>query len=656
MSLLARLLMFSALLPLAAAADDLATARSQFVSALALTRAGVAQTSEIEALASYPLVPYLRAARLQRALIDAPTLDVDNQVAAFIDAPSTSSGQTNAGELWSRDLRKVWLQSLADRGVWALFLRYYDDSVTDASLRCQQLRAWLGVAAGGGAMPPNFKEAALARWMSADELPQSCNAVSAWLKDSGALTQDLLEQRAQLALKYGRTQLARQLAASLPPPIADPLLRWAALIVAPQAELKKLIANPDARIDADALLDGFSLLARKDSAAALQLYAPLLRARELSKKHSVQFLRALALGLALDRKPEAIDQYQDLPESALEERDHEWRVRAAIWNGQGKLALKWLDKMPRALAAQSRWRYWHARLLEQTGKEAEARKLYEALCAENGYHSVLAAQRLGHAFEPLDIPSADNAETQSRLAQIISLQRAREAAAVGEYGWVAGEWRRGLEGLPASEKLQAARLAAKWGLYDQTVGIMSALQMFDDLQLLYPQPYTQEVAQAATLASLPPAFLYSVMRQESSFRPDAVSSANAIGLLQLLPRVAREVAKRWQRPLPKPEDLKDPQINLPLGAAHLRELSDKFAGHFIIMLAGYNAGSTAALRWLPAEPKDAEIWIENIPYAETRGYVQRILWNMTVYGWRGSGQPQTLREFLGPVVKLPESS
>src|SRR5882757_7824013 len=150
MSLFTRLLTISLLLPLAAAADDLAAQRSAFISALALTRAGVAQTSEIEALGSYPLYPYLRAARLQRALLDAPTTDVDNQVAAFIDA--------NAGELWSRDLRKAWLLSLVDRGIWPLFLQYYDDGLADASMRCQQLRAWLGVAAGGGAVPPNLKE------------------------------------------------------------------------------------------------------------------------------------------------------------------------------------------------------------------------------------------------------------------------------------------------------------------------------------------------------------------------------------------------------------------------------------------------------------------------------------------------------------------
>jgi soluble lytic murein transglycosylase len=628
--------------PATAPAQDLAAQRTAFASTLALTRAGVAQTAEIEALQGYPLYPYLQAARLQRMIADAPDALTDAQVAAFIDA--------NRGELWARDVHKLWLASLADRAQWPTFLRYYEEGVADASLRCQQLTARLQTTEGNA--NPALRSAALARWMSADEQPSQCDAVFGWLKEQGALTDDAKEQRARLALKAGRHKLGRVLAQDLPADRAEPLLRWAALIQAPGPELEKVIARPTIPVDTDVLFDAFSRQARADGATALRLYEPLLEKRSLPKARRVDFTRVLATGLAMDRQVEAPEFYKDVPAKSLEERDHEWRLRSALWNGEWKLFLKWIETAPAAFQAQSRWRYWKARALDESGEPEEARRQYESLAEENGYHSVLAAQRLGRDFTPHNRPLDDIKPLQMQIAQRPSLQRAREAAAVGENAWVNPEWRAGMEGLSVPEKLQAARLAADWGIFEQVVTLTAQQQMFDDIELLYPQPYQREIAEGATLSGVPPELITSVMRQESLFRPDAVSSANAVGLLQMLPAVARETAKAWNLQVPTIEQLKQPQIIVPLGSAHLRESLDEFEGRVIYALAAYNAGPRALRRWLPERPADAEVWIENIPYNETRTYVQRILWNLVVYQWRTTDQPQNMKAHLAPVTKL----
>jgi len=96
--------------------------------------------------------------------------------------------------------------------------------------------------------------------------------------------------------------------------------------------------------------------------------------------------------------------------------------------------------------------------------------------------------------------------------------------------------------------------------------------------------------------------------------------------MQLQPATARSTARYYKRPTPALTDLFDPYINTALGAARLRMLLDEFDDQIPVALAGYNAGPNAAMRWLPQEPLDSDIWIENIPYNETRGYVQRILW------------------------------
>src|SRR5262249_25893222 len=153
----------------------------------------------------------------------------------------------------------------------------------------------------------------------------------------------------------------------------------------------------------------------------------------------------------------------------------------------------------------------------------------------------------------------------------------------------------------------------------------------------YPLPFDKQVRAATELTKVDLPLLYGVIRQESLFRTDAASSAGALGLAQLMPSTARQVAREWQQPVPAAADLLDPAVNITLGAAPLRDLMNRFGQQTIVALAGYNAGERAVERWLPVEPVDADIWTENIPYNETRDYVQRVLWHSIVFSWLKKG-------------------
>jgi soluble lytic murein transglycosylase len=139
------------------------------------------------------------------------------------------------------------------------------------------------------------------------------------------------------------------------------------------------------------------------------------------------------------------------------------------------------------------------------------------------------------------------------------------------------------------------------------------------------------------------------MRQESLFRADAVSVANARGLLQMLPATARATAKQSKMPVPSDEELFNPRINVPLATVHLKSLVDNFDGQILLALAAYNAGSTAVRRWLPVQVMDSDIWMENIPYNETRNYVQRILWHSLVFHWLRTQEPLDTKAWLAPI-------
>jgi len=157
------------------------------------------------------------------------------------------------------------------------------------------------------------------------------------------------------------------------------------------------------------------------------------------------------------------------------------------------------------------------------------------------------------------------------------------------------------------------------------------------------------VKRAGVLTGLPPELIYAIIRQESLYRADAASSAGALGLMQLLPATATRTARRWDLPPPTRSSLLIPDVNVPLGSATLKSLLDRADGQTPLAMAGYNAGPGAARRWLPEQPMDLDIWVENIPYNETRGYIQRASWHTVVFRWLGDREPRTQESWLGQI-------
>ena len=182
--------------------------------------------------------------------------------------------------------------------------------------------------------------------------------------------------------------------------------------------------------------------------------------------------------------------------------------------------------------------------------------------------------------------------------------------------------------------------------------LQAQLGLWNDLWLRFPLPYLGEIEAAARDTHLPGNWLYAVLRTESLYDPQARSGAGARGLLQLMPATARAVAQRAGMKAPSNDDLFKPEINIALGARYLREMNDKFEGALILTLAAYNAGPHRVPQWLPNDPIDGDIWVENIPYNETRAYVQRALSSLVMIGWRRTGEPVPVLPLLEPVRSI----
>ncbi len=611
-------------------------ARRQFIQAYALASLGPTDgaATDSDALRTYPLYPYLEAARI-RATLQKGQGVVEAEIAAeaFLER--------YGNEPVTRDLRRDLLTELAGRKQWPAFLKNYRDDNADVTVRCLGLTARIEVQQTAA-----LSELITQQWLSGKDTPAECEPAFAWLKAQNALTPELIERRARLALEIGNNALARQLAAQLPAARSAPLLQWVALIEQPQAAISKLIAAPDTPVEPAALLDGWTRLARKDADAAMLRLDALIHAKDLDRDQAGRLVRELALALSWNRRPEAVDYFDRIAASALDERSAEWHARAALWAGDWARVARVIAAMPDNLRKQTRWRYWAARAQEQLGDKAAAQRLYLELEPDDNFYTAVGAARSNRQLLPHPQSLGEDAVQLDRLAKLSGLVRARELLLCSLQPLAAAEWSSAYGTLGASAQQQAIRLAANWGWYDQAVTTASRQAVFNDYALLYPRPYDREVKTGSMLTGLPGELIYAILRQESLYRADAVSSADALGLLQLRLGTARSVAKDIGYAAPTRAMLFDPTINIPLGAAELRRMVDKFDGRVPVALAAYNAGPAAVGRWLPPTAVDADIWIENIPYNETRGYVQRVLWHSLVFAWLDTHKPQDATKWL----------
>jgi soluble lytic murein transglycosylase len=609
--------------------------RAEFMAAVQRIRQHQPEPADSAALQAYAIHDYLVAARLRSSLATRPTPELDESIDRFV--------QAHAGQPVARQLHRDWLQSLADRGRWDWFLPRAADA-TDPTLVCERLAGELATGHTEG-----LAAAALIRWGMPQQQPHPCDGVFDWLRSQKLLTPALAEARTRAALTADNARLARDFAADLSPILSAPLLQWAVLLENPQPVLESAAEDPKLAVMPDALIAGFTRFARSDPPAALELLPRLEQRPDLTPAARAKLARAAALGAALGRYAGAVAAFEAVPTEAVDDSVQEWRIRAALWSGNYAKALAWIEQLPPALALLPRWRYWHARALGATAGEAAAAPLYAELAGLRDYYGYLAADRIHDSYKLNARPSTDDAEMQQELATEPGLVRAHELFDCGLTDDAAAEWAQVTGPEVPAVKVQAALLAARWGWYAQSIATLAQSAQFDDVRLRYPRPYAAAVDAAADLTHVPADWVFGVLRQESLYRQDAVSHADARGLMQMQPATAQGVARRWQlSPLPA-NALFDPTLSIELGAAHLRELLDRYGGQLDLTLAAYNAGTVPVARWLPSSPIDADVWIENIPYNETRGYVQHVLEHIVAFAWVRDAELPRLGALLPPV-------
>lgn len=314
-----------------------------------------------------------------------------------------------------------------------------------------------------------------------------------------------------------------------------------------------------------------------------------------------------------------------------------------------------LEAAARSPITRARAAYWKGLALKARDKDAAAQQALAAAASEPGaFYGRLAlemqggtasVQPLGAAGPVADI-FEDVVEASEYLLRIGDNRRANVFANAAIDG---------CQSAPC-----AATLSTRLSRIGNTYGALRSAkkaQTLGGVRLaeLYP---LADLPPACAAAGVPPALILALARQESEFDPSAVSTANARGMLQMLPSTAQDVARRYGLPYSGAADLHKPEINLALGCYHVKDLLDGLGGSWVMTIAGYNAGKARVLGWAskygdPRDPKvDVIDWIETIPFDETRNYVMRVLENYLAYKVRRGETlaAQELNQLLRPAA------
>jgi soluble lytic murein transglycosylase len=530
---------------------------------------------------------------------------------------------------FSAGLRRAWLRTLGERRRWDAVLEYGWDS-RDVEVRCHHAHARVRAGDTDGLLP-----VAQALWTVGKSQPDACDPVFDWLRQQGGITPGLAWERIRLAMEARQPRLTRYLARFLPEPERVWVDRWYQQDRDGYRQLRQASRWPDLPKSRDITDYGLRRLARQDPDRAWRTFEALGDDFDWTADTRARILREIAMWSAVEGSAATPERMQAVPQTARDDRLLEWWARHSLAKSDWQGVIRTTAAMSAATASNSRWRYWRARALLETGAKEPGEELLAELAVEASYHGFLAADLLGRPYSICpETPSVAPADVDM-LAASPGFARSLELRRAGVVNWARSEWQLASRALDLSGLRTAAALAVR---EDWPEHAIFALGNSGDLRWYewrFPLGYREIVDANSASRQLDPAWVMGLMRSESAMAEDAISSAGARGLLQVTPDTARQLARRHAFRYTGPQQLMQAEDNIRFGTTYLRDLLDRFGNNAVLASGAYNAGPNAVDRWLDERPgRDPAIWVENLPFYETRDYIPRVLAFATIYDWR----------------------
>ena len=569
------------------------------------------------ALAGHPLERYVQFWQLKSRLDTATPEAVDAFVARYPDGPLADQ------------LRVEWLKVLGKRGDWSRFaIDYPPPAGEDVELTCYAVQ-YRYQRDGADALA-----AAKPLWFTGKSTPRACDPLFAALIARGDLSSADRRERFRLASAAGNARLAQAIAADLPGRERITQHELAAVDRDPMRALRKGQFDWKTPAGRELALYALERAARKDAADARDAWLKW-RDRLPDADRDYGNLRVAWHG-ARQLDPAANRWFRDVGGIALTPEQQAWRVRAALRAASWSDVRAAIDALPPDEQQEPVWLYWRARALAAQNADDEARTWFSILADRLDYYGLLAAEALGRGPAQLaQIPRERPQVDAAALALFGARNDVRRAVLLARFDLrpeSLREWIHAIRGLDDAGLLVAAEYARRAGLYDRAINTAERAATRVEFGLRYLTPYRPQFEAAAREQGIDEELLYGIARQESRFVADIVSSAGAVGLMQLMPGTARWVSKRLAISDYSSARIADVDVNTQFGAFYFRHWLDRLDRLPALAAAAYNAGPSRAQAWRPAAtPIEGAIWVETIPFNETRDYVKRVLANTMLY-------------------------
>lgn len=565
-------------------------------------------------LEDYALYPYLDYYRIRNRLSSTSNRDVLSFLERHAELPVAPL------------LRKRWLRELGKNRQWRTLREHYQPT-SNAEIRCYYLRALYGT---------GDKERALddttGMWLQPTSQPKSCDPLFEVWRTTPRFTEGVVWQRFSAAVEANERSLARYLTRYLSgnnKTLADTFYQ---VHVRPERITRTSSYRSDHDVMRRIIVHGITRLAKRDSRKAAKAWRSYRRSHgfEPATVNRINGVVAVALAEEENRFPEPAQRDMVTQPDRMEALATA-AVRAQNWSEVSY----WVAQLPADLKQKAQWRYWSARAEEALDGLSDTSKLnYQALAQLRQYYGFLASRRLGLPGRMNAYPNAafDTVDLL-QVRRLPGITRAIELFAVNDNINGRREWYQALEHMSQQQQILSAELAQHLGMTALAIRTANIAEAHDHLHLRFPVAYEPQFRQAGMKTGVEIPLLFAVARQESAMEAQARSSADARGLMQLLPSTARLVARRARQRVPDAPDLYDPGTNIALGSYHLAWLLNRFQGQTPLAIAAYNAGEHRVDRWLrDAQGLPMDVWIEQIPFRETRNYVKNVLAFRHVYG------------------------
>jgi len=524
-------------------------------------------------------------------------------------------------------LRKKWLKYLARRKQKSLFLKFYRPN-SSAELTCQFYQFQLDMGMPEQVVLPQVTKL----WLVGKSQPKVCDPLFKRWQKAGYRSEEIIWQRIKLAAQGGKHTLIPYLTKLLPKS-QRPLAKLWHKVRRNPAYITKLsrFKNKNAQ-EAEIMTYGLKRLIWRSPNKALQTYKKAQKQFTFSTQQQSAITKKFALALASKHHKQASYWLDKVADEDLSDDIVQWRLAEVLKNQNWFEIIQVLNHLPQKYRHKLQWKYWYARSLIEQGDKERGKLLLNLLANERHYYGFMAASYLDKAINiqhnPLDFSTVE----KKAIMQHSSAQRSFELFYLKKFEQARREWSYWLSKLNKKQKLIAASIAYEKDWFDRSIFTLAKQGYLDDVNLRFPEAFAEEIRHFSKHEKIDPSWVFAIARRESSFMVDAHSGAGAVGLMQILPSTAKQLLreKNFSR-----RHLFNAKNNIRLGTKYLKKLLIKQDYNFILATASYNAGPYRVNAWLKNKTKlPADIWIETIPYKETREYVKSVLAYQQIYMYR----------------------